>query len=342
VITVLEIIAGMIIVLIGFLTTVLLIPSYIKKARGINMVGTDMNKYDKPKIPDGGGITFIFGSLAAVFFYVFLKVFYFGTKDNLTLIFAITITLLLAGFLGFIDDILGWKVGIKRWKKVLLTIPIGVPLMVMNAGESFMDIPLIGVVDFGIVYPLVIVPLGIILAANGFNMLAGYNGMEAGLGIIILSTLGFVSWYVNGIVWLALMSFIFAGSLFGFLIFNWYPARIFPGDSLTYSVGALIAIIAIVGSMEKIGVILFIPFIADAVLSLLPEVRGKGKVEAFAKVNKDNSLEMPYKKIHDVTHFAIFSLKRIKRKVYERDVTLFIYLLEVIMVALVFIFFIGV
>ena len=137
-----------------------------------------------------------------------------------------------------------------------------------------------------------------------------------------------------------MIAFTGAAALFGFLLFNWCPARIFPGDSLTYSIGALIAMVAILGSMERIGVVLFIPFIADAVLSLLPEARGKEKVEAFAKVNRDGSLEMPYEKIYDVTHFAIFALKRVKKKVYERDVTAFVMFLELLAVLLVFLFFV--
>ncbi len=48
------------------------------------------------------------------------------------------------------------------------------------------------------------------------------------------------------------------GALLAFLWFNWYPAKVFPGDTLTYSVGALVACIAILGDMEKIAVILFI------------------------------------------------------------------------------------
>jgi hypothetical protein len=49
-----------------------------------------------------------------------------------------------------------------------------------------------------------------------------------------------------------------------------------------------------------------------------------GDVQAFAKPNEDGSLELPYKHIYDTTHLAILVLKRIKRKVYERDVVLLV------------------
>ncbi|RLE48769.1 MAG: glycosyl transferase family 4, partial [Candidatus Methanomethylicota archaeon] len=58
------------------------------------------------------------------------------------------------------------------------------------------------------------------------------------------------------------------------------------------------------------------------------------KVEAYAKVNDDNSLEMPYDGIYDVTHLAIYVLKKIKSKVYERDVVILILAFEVIIASI--------
>jgi UDP-N-acetylglucosamine--dolichyl-phosphate N-acetylglucosaminephosphotransferase len=60
-------------------------------------------------------------------------------------------------------------------------------------------------------------------------------------------------------------------------------------------------------------------------------------VEAFAKVNKDGSLDMPYTGIYDLTHFAIFVLRKVKNRVYERDVVMFILGIELAIVALVWV-----
>ena len=60
------------------------------------------------------------------------------------------------------------------------------------------------------------------------------------------------------------------------------------------------------------------------------------KVEAFAKVNEDGSLEQPYDKIYDLTHLAIAVLKRLKTKVYERDVVIFIFGIELFLVGVAF------
>ncbi len=325
--------------MVSFLFTIFFIPKWIKRAKQFGLVGKDMNKYDKPEVAEAGGIVVIFGVLAGILFFMFLDTFFLKTGVNEALVFAALLTVLLAGFLGFIDDVLGWKKGLKRWQKPILTIPMAIPLMVINAGQSTMNIPILGSIDFGIIYPLVIVPIGIVGAANGFNMLAGFNGLEAGMGAIALGALGTVN-LLKGDIWLAAIAFAAVASLLAFLVFNWNPAKIFPGDSLTYGIGALIAVIAILGNMEKIGLILFIPFIIDALMSLLPEARGNRKVEAFGRVNRDSSLEMPYSRILSFEHFGIFTLKKIKKKVYESDVTIFFLVIELFLSAIVFAFFI--
>jgi len=207
--------------------------------------------------------------------------------------------------------------------------------MVINAGQHVMSVPFIGAVDFGLFYPLVIVLVGVVGATNGYNLLAGYNGLEAGLGAIIFMALGIIS-MVTGQLWLALIAGIIVLALFAFLIFNKIPAKIFPGDSLTYSLGALLACFAILGNIERAAIILFIPFIIEGIL----KARSKFKAENFGKVNKDNSIDMPYQKIYSLTHLSIVVLKKIKpsRKVYERDVVLSLCLVEIIFAIIAVIF----
>ncbi len=316
---------------LSFLTTFFITPLWIKKAKKAGLVGKDMNKLGKPEVAEMGGICVAVGFLVGIFFYIGITTFYFDGGDTISLyIFACLCTILIITNVGMIDDILGWKIGLKQWQKPLLTLPAALPIMVINAGESLMYVPFLGPVDFGIFYPLIIIPIGITVAANGFNMLAGYNGLEAGMGILILSVMGFVAWQIC-FGWVSILAFCMVFALIAFLKYNWYPAKIFPGDTLTYSVGALIACVAILGNMERIAVILFIPFILDFILPL----RKRFKVEAFAKVNKDGSLDMPYNGIYDLTHFAIFVLRKMKNKVYERDVVMFIFGIELVIVTLV-------
>jgi len=316
--------------LVSFLVTFFLIPPWIATAHRINLVGKDMNKYDKPKIAEMGGLIVNAGFLSGTLLYVGITTFIFGKSSHLLYILATISTCLIIMIIGMIDDILGWKLGLKQWQKPLLTLPAALPMAAVNAGVSEMILPFFGSVDFGIFYPLLLVPMGIVGAANGFNMLAGYNGLEAGMGVIILSTLGFIAWKTEQ-GYVAMLAFCMVFALLAFLFYNWYPAKIFPGDTLTYSVGALIACVAILGNMEKYAVVLFLPYFADFVLPL----RSRFKTEAFAKTNYDGSIDLPYDNIYDVTHFAIYILKKIKKDVYEKDVVWFILSLELMLSILV-------
>jgi UDP-N-acetylglucosamine--dolichyl-phosphate N-acetylglucosaminephosphotransferase len=216
---------------------------------------------------------------------------------------------------------------LKQWQKLLLTLPIAIPLIVINAGHSSMSIPFLGNINFGLLYPIVLVPLAILGTTNGYNILAGYNGLEAGLGIIIFSAFGIISLF-TGQMWLALVAGIVIFALLGFLFFNKYPSKVFPGDSLTYSLGALVACFAIFGNIEKLALILFIPFILEGIL----KARSRLKAENFGIPNKDNSLEAPYKQTYSLAHFSLKVLKKLKpsHKVYEKDVVISLMFLELL------------
>lgn len=312
--------------LIAFLCSFIMTVKWIPIAHKVGLVGIDMNKPTKPKVAEMGGIPILGGILGGILSYVGINTFILGQSSINLALFATTSTILIIAFVGLVDDLLGWKIGLKQWQKPLLTMPAALPMMVANLGKSAISLPFVGTLELGPLYPFLIVPIGIVGASNGFNMLAGYNGLEAGMGIIILTAMSVVSYY-TGSSWVAMIGVVAVASLLAFLYFNWYPARIFPGNSFTYMIGALMACMAILGNIEKLALLLFIPYYMDFVLPL----RSRMKTEAFGKVNEDGSLEKPYPKIYDVTHLSIVVLKKVKGKVYERDVTISIMLFEVVL-----------
>ncbi len=320
--------------LLSFIATFFFTKQWIKAAKRIGLVGKDMNKYSKPEVAEMGGIAVMAGFTASVIFLVAKLVFVEKSTNVVTYIYAALLTILIIAFIGMIDDLLGWKIGLRQWHKPPLTFLAAYALSAVNAGKSIMHLPFIGAVNFGILYPLFIVPIGVMGASNAFNMLAGYNGLEAGMGVILLSTLSYVA-YVNGYVWLAVIGLAMVFALLAFLVYNWYPAKVFPGDTLTYGVGAFIACMAVLGNMEKIAVLIFLPYYFDFLFNL----RKRFKAEAFGKVKKDNSLEMPYDGIYHFTHLALWILRKIKKKVYERDVVVFILSTEFLICVLVLIYY---
>jgi len=318
----------------SFFCTFLAMPFWIKKAKQIGLVWEDMNKLHHPKnVAGSGGLIVVFGFLLGILSYIAIKTFYF--KDGgevISYLLAILAVLLISSIVGIVDDLFGWqKGGLSARSRLLLIFFAAIPLMVINAGQS----SVMGF-ELGLLFPLVVIPLGIVGATTTFNFLAGYNGLEAGQGILILSALGFVA-FLTGSSWLSVVALCMVASLVAFYIFNKYPAKVFPGDVMTYAVGALIACIAILGNMEKIAVFFFIPYILETVLKL----RGNLKKYSFARVNENGGLEMPYKKIYGLEHLSIHILKRIKsgRKVHEKEVVFLIHGFQLIIILLGFLLF---
>jgi len=314
--------------LVAFFATFFATKWWIKRANKVGLVGADMNKFEKRNIAEIGGLPVLMGFLFGVLLYVGYRTFISHTAEFNLEILAVTSTITIIAIIGLMDDILGWKLGLQKWQKPLFTLFAALPVMMINIGKSQMILPLIGQVDLGIIYPIIFVPVFIMIFANGFNMLAGYNGLEAGLGIIILGALGYIVWIDQGLGKVAMLAGVMIACLVGFLIFNSFPAAIFPGDTFTYSVGALIAIVAILGNAEKAALFLLIPFVIEFLLKL----RGGFKKESFGKPNQDNSLEMPYKKIYGLEHLFIWFLKKVKKRAFEREVVISLYVFELIFV----------
>ena len=315
-------------IFLSFFITLFAIPVWIKKAKEIGLVWEDMNKHNRPKnVAGSGGVTVFLGFILGTLGYIAIKTFYFKSSDNLVGIFASLSVVLIIAFLGFMDDLFGWrKGGLSKRSRLILLIFASIPLIVINAGESTM----MGI-ELGLFYPLLFIPLGIVGASATFNFLAGYNGLEASQGAIILFALSVIA-FILGDKWLSVIGLCMVASLISFYLFNKHPARVFPGDVMTYSVGALIAVIAILGEIEKIAIFFFIPYIIETGLKL----RGKLKKESFAKVNEDGSLDMPYEKVYGLEHVAILVLKKIKKnkKVYEKEVVYLINGFQIFIIAL--------
>ena len=320
-------------IILGCFLSLFFMSSWIKKAKRVGFLWEDMHKPEHPKnVAGSGGVIVILGFVMGVLSYVAIKTFILGTDVVTTSIFALLTTILIAGFVGLIDDFFGWTMGgLSARLRIFLVLFAAIPLMVINAGQSEM----MGI-ELGLLYPLIFIPLGIVGVSATFNFIAGYNGLEASQGIILLSALSLVTW-LTGNSWLALISLIMVASLFGFYIFNKYPARVFPGDVLTYAVGALFAVIAILGDVEKIAIFFFIPYILETGL----KVRGKLKKQSIARLNHDGGLEVPYDKFYGIEHIAIYLLKKIKGRVCEQEVVYLINLFQILIILLGLVLFKG-
>jgi UDP-N-acetylglucosamine--dolichyl-phosphate N-acetylglucosaminephosphotransferase len=298
--------------LISFATTLFIIPYAIRYFKFIGLVTTDVHKKRKPLVPYSAGMPVMAGIIMSLLFYIFLNVFIYHDSNQLTYFFAALTSILIISFSGLMDDLNSRQVkvagyvegkrGLKNWQKPLLTIPAALPLMAIMAGNTTMSIPLIGSVNFGIFYPLLIVPIGVVGAANMVNMLGGFNGLEAGMGAVYTLSLGIFS-YIHGEMTACIIFLTTFASLIAALKYNFFPAKILPGDSLTYILGAVVATGAIVGNIEKATVITMMPFIIQGILKFYGLYKIKHFPSDMGILQKDGSIKSKYgNKIYSLTH----------------------------------------
>lgn len=311
----------------AFLAVYNITPFVIHRMRLQKIVGKDMNKANQPLVPEMGGTAIIFGFSLAVLLGVLVRSFgrlILQIDFNLEILFAGFATILLIGFLGVFDDLIGWKKGIRKYQHALIPLFAALPLMAIRAGVTTMALPLVGAVDFGFWYALILIPIGVTGAANALNMLAGLNGLEAGLGAVLTATMLVLS-VLEGQIEAALIMAAMLGALLAFLKFNWFPAQIFPGDATTLMVGASIAVASIIGNMERLGILLLALFFVELVL----KARFKFQSESFGVVQKDGTLQAP-EKTSSLTHLI---MKR--GKFSEKQVVMILIGLQVIVCFLV-------
>jgi len=316
--------------LISFVATLFLTAWWIRRAEKAGLTGIDMNKYTRRRVAEMGGLPVVTGFLISMLLYIGYRIFVYHDNSFVIQLLGVVSTILLITVIGIVDDILGWKIGLRQWQKPVLILFAALPMMMINAGHSTVYLPVIGKINLGIFYALILVPVAIMCVSNGFNMLAGFNGLEAGMGIIMLSTLGLIAWIHQGLGEVAMIAFAMVAGLIAFLFYNKYPARVFPGDTLTYTVGALIAMVAILGNAEKAAFVLFLPYFLEFFL----KSRGGWRKESFGKPMPDNTLELPEKRVYSMTHLMIKIIKMFKKPT-ERDVVYSIWAVEVLIAIIV-------
>ena len=84
----------------------------------------------------------------------------------------------------------------------------------------------------------------IVLIINAFNFLDNMDGLAAGIAVIA-SCILFTAAAISGQVFVGGLAIIFVGTLMGFLVFNFPPAKIFAGDAGSLVVGFFIALLTL-------------------------------------------------------------------------------------------------
>ncbi|MCL5427832.1 MAG: hypothetical protein M1321_01485 [Candidatus Marsarchaeota archaeon] len=330
--------------IVVFVTTFYSTRFLIRYLFGAGIIAEDINKAKPVRLPSSGGVGVVFGMVFGILLYIFGTSFVFNPVLDIASLLAVALSISLVAFVGFVDDInvkaekvkstdiMDIREGLKQWQKPILTLVGALPLMAINAGTSTISLPFIGVVHFGLFYPLLLIPLAVVFVPNAVNILGGFDGLQPAM--ILVASGGLMLYeIIFGVGTSAYMGAFLAAMLFSsvlaFFPYNRYKARIIPGDSFTYAAGAGLAAIMIMGNAEAFGIVIFMPWILEFFL----HARRKFKVRDLGVLQKDGTMKAPYgKKIYSLCHLVM----NLKRKPVETDVTLWLTMLEVAFVVLAF------
>jgi len=248
---------------------------------------------------------------------------FFCFEFNFINVLAAIITIQIIGMIGIIDDLLS----IPQWLKAVLPLFAAIPLIAVNAaGSTEVTVPFIGMIDFGIIYVLVLIPVGVAVASNLTNMFAGFNGMETGMGAIMFGAMALVA-ISKSSPEMSILSLSMFGALFAFLFFNFFPAKVFPGDVGNLTIGVVLASTVIIGNLESAGAILVIPYVLDFFIKAI------NKFPHTYQEIKNGKLYPKGNKVKGLVHLIMKTFNGIT----ERNLVLFLIAVEAVFALIVLI-----
>jgi phospho-N-acetylmuramoyl-pentapeptide-transferase len=257
--------------LISTVGTKLLIPFLKQKQFGqfIREEGPEAHK-KKAGTPTMGGVMIVLGIAAGLATGIV-------TNGDAADTFAIILTMLVFGAIGFLDDFekiakknnLGLTAKQKILLQVLLSLGIGL-YMILGGNGTDVLIPFVNIyVNFGLLFmPFVI--LTEVAMSNGVNLSDGLDGLASSVTLVV-AILFVVVGYTHDVYILTVSGLAIAGSLIGFLFFNKYPAKIFMGDTGSMALGGVLSAIAIVSKTEFLLPIAGIIYVVES-LSVIIQV----------------------------------------------------------------------
>lgn len=186
-----------------------------------------VRKFQTAPIPRLGGVAVALGFLILVL----LGFIYFGDSRQFAPILGIGLPALAMALVGLADDYRQ----LAPWPRMAMQ--AGVALAAVLLGTS---IELTGnsLVDAALTI------LWIVAIVNGVNLLDNSDGLAA--STVLVSSIGIIAVaFLSGQQLISLLAIALMGLCLGFLVFNWFPARVYLGDSGAYFLGFLLAVLTI-------------------------------------------------------------------------------------------------
>lgn len=156
--------------------------------------------------------------------------------------------------LGIIDDIFDIPPKLKLLGQIVaagIVVYSGTIVHFINNpfdGYLYFDTPWISV-------PVTI--FWIVAVTNAVNLIDGLDGMASGVSVIALFTFAIISYQVGQSA-VSLLAIILAGAVLGFLRYNFFPAKIFLGDSGSMFLGFMISVLSVQGLLKGVTLVAFV------------------------------------------------------------------------------------
>ena len=310
--------------LVAYKACYIIIPKSAPKFIQNGLVGKDLHKKERPQIAESMGTIVLFVYIVTL---ILLMPFELPKEDSFMRYLAAIISIQSMGFLGFVDDVLELKWRHKLFMPLFASLPL-IMIYYLQSNATFMTLPFYGLINLGVFYYVYMVMFAI-FCTNSINILAGINGLEVVQSIIICSFIliySCIQVYYHSVVAyheILLNNHLFTigvivpfiGGSLALFQFNKYPAKVFVGDSYTYTSGMVCAICGILSHTSKTLILFFIPQILNFLVSLpqlirfipcpkhrLPRYDEKTNLMSFGHVNRDKSLAVEDKK-HSILEF---------------------------------------
>ena len=214
--------------------------------RGWTSVPKDGRHIHQTPLPRLGGVAIFLAFSFSLIVWLCLAVVYPRLLEGLApaTLLRIYVPACLIFCLGIYDDLHGAGPYLKFSVQVIAA------TMLFLGGMRILDLPLLfGSHSLPWFVGLPLTVLWVVAVTNAFNLIDGLDGLAAG-SALFSTVVFFVVALVNH-SWLgSLMSVALAGSILGFLRFNFNPATIFLGDSGSLFIGFLLSALALAGAQK--------------------------------------------------------------------------------------------
>lgn len=233
---------------VALFTSLALTPIVRRVCQRMNWVDVpqDDRRVHTLPIPRLGGVA-VFASVLVAFavlpFADTLVTQTFRATNTELVIILIPATLML--FFGIYDDLRGASAA----KKFLAQGCAGLLLYWMGGRIDSFSLPFIGLIDPHWTIDMLVTVVWTIGVTNAFNLIDGVDGLATGAALFASLVMLVVS-LLNGDPFTIIIAVALAGSLTGFLRYNFNPASIFLGDSGSLFIGFTLAALSILG-MQK-------------------------------------------------------------------------------------------